>query len=293
MLRRRWLASVGYGIAILAFIVGCHRGQESPSTEAIAAEPFIKPPSVLDQALLLYHDNKGILLSRPASGSAPVRVTRDGRYPRWFPDGRRFVFIRGGNVVLHDLADESEIVLAAPGNPSAVAVNAVGDEVLYIADKAIYRVRDVTGTRETLRVDKLLHGADFRELAMRGNRIVTTTKTQLRGYGVYLHEPPYGDGRRLGKGCSAGLSPDGTIATVNLRGHTKLALIDLPGGKARHVVPTPPGLALDNQCWSNHPDWITAVSHENRVYLQRVPDGAVWAVIGPDGDRPSLFIKTP
>ncbi len=274
----------------MALVVGCRRGEQPPSATEAGGNPFVKTPAALDRALLLYQDGEGILLSRPAAGEAPRRVAPGGRYPRWLSDGRHFVFIRGNDVLLHDLDDGSEIVLASPGKPGAVAVNAVGDDVFFIADRAVYRVRGAVAKGELPRVEAVLQGADFREIAIHGDRIVTTTGIPLRGYGVYVHEPPYGDERRLGKGCSAGLSPDGTLATINLDGHTELALIDVASGERRGVVPAPAGRQLDNQCWSNHPDWIAAVSHENRVYLQRVPDGAVWAVVGPEGDRPSLFV---
>jgi hypothetical protein len=225
-------------IAVLIFAGGCHRGAK-PQSAANVPGPLPQLPAELDQAMLLCHDSKGILLFRPSSGEPARLVVPDGRYPRWLADGSRFVFIRGGDVAMHDLRDGSETVLASPGNPIAVAADVAGEDVLYIANRQVYRISGVLSGGKEYRAEKVLDGRDFREIAVSGDLIVTTTGLPLRGYGVYLHEPPYGDGRLLGNGCSAGISPDGALATINLSGHTELALVDTANGERRGVVRAP------------------------------------------------------
>jgi len=61
------------------------------------------------------------------SGGIPIRAST-GRIPyyaraeaAWAPDGRRFVYVRGGALVIHDVAADSDRVVSVPGLPSVAA----------------------------------------------------------------------------------------------------------------------------------------------------------------------------
>jgi hypothetical protein len=52
-------------------------------------------------------------------------------------------------------------------------------------------------------------------------------------------------------------------------------------------------LRLDNQQWSNRPEWIMTVREGPRrdILAQRVADGRVWRLTDDgDADRPDLFV---
>jgi len=114
----------------------------------------------------------------------------------------------------------------------------------------------------------------------------------LRGFGIKRYSLATDDESiLLGRGCSASLSPNGTRATLNLNGHRELALLDVRTGDTLATLSAPPDTQLDNQYWSNHPDWITAVSHKGDIFLQRVTDGTCWRITRTgDADRPDLFV---
>ncbi len=271
--------------ALLALVatVGCR--QDAPVPEGVI--PQQQPlPGVLRDAKLLFQRPDGIYLVRPFEGNAR-RVTPDAIYPRWLPDGRRFVFIRADRVMLHDTVEGGEHELAQGRQLRAVAANPVNGNVLFASGTGIHRV--IIGNRE---IQRLIPGDRTYGLDAHGNLLMATEKAPLRGFGIVRYTlPATGEGTLLGRGCSASLSPDGTLTTLNLHGHRQLAILDVHSGTVRKTLHAPEGKQLDNHAWSNHPDWIATVSHGGDILLQRVSDEACWQITSTgDADRPDLFI---
>jgi len=266
----------------LAGGTGCQR-ETQPAGGDLVPSP---PPKVLRRARLLFQRPDGIYLVNPVD-SPPRRVTPHATYPRWLPDGVRFVFIRDNRVMLHDTTDGTENELAREEQIRAVAINTPSGDILFAAGNGIHRIGQATGKTE-----QLIHGNLAYELDAHGTILVTTEKLPLRGFVVKRYALlNTGDGTLLGRGCSASLSPDGTLATLNLDRHRELAILDVHAGSTRQTIPAPAGMQLDNQYWSNHPDWIAAVSHGGDILLQRVSDAACWQLTTTgDSDRPDLFI---
>jgi len=267
-------------LALLAG-AGCQR-EAQPVATGLQPPP---PPAVLREARLLFHRPDGIYLARPFDGNERL-VTPDASYPRWLPDGKRFVFIRDSRIMLHHTGDGSERELAHGQQVRAVAVNPINGNVLFAAADGVHRIDIATGGTQ-----RLIPGKRAYELAARGNVLVVTEQLPLRGFGIRRYTLPSTSATLLGRGCSASLSPDGTLATLNLDGHRELAILEIHSGAVRKTLPAPPGMQLDNQYWSGHPDWIAAVSHSGDILLQRVADAAAWQITTTgDADRPDLFI---
>ncbi len=262
---------------------GCQRETRQPTAGSLAPPPL---PKVLREARLLFQRPDGIYLATPAD-SSPRRVTPDATYPRWLPDGLRLVFIRDNRIMLHEIADGAERELTRGNHIRAVTVNRGNGDILFADASGIHRTGIETGKTEQLVSTKRAY-----ELAAHGSVLVATETLALRGFGIrryHAHSPDAGT--LLGRGCSASISPDGTLTTLNLDGHRELAILDVHAGSTRQTIPAPADMQLDNQYWSNHPDWIAAVSHGGDILLQRVSDAACWQLTATgDTDRPDLFI---
>lgn len=274
----------GILVVVLTMIitVGCREETALPESSL----PPPPPPNSLRGSRLLYQRPGGIYLARPFEGGTR-RVTSDAIYPRWLPDGRRFVFIRENRIMLHDTGDGSEHELARGEQIRAVAVNHANGGILFAAGNGIHRF--TIGNSET---EQLISGDRAYGLGAHENLLIATEKTPLRGFGIVRYAlSDIGEGTLLGRGCSASLSPDGTLTTLNLHGHRELALVDVHTGTVRKILHAPEGKRLDNHAWSNHADWIATVSHGGDVLLQRVADAACWQITTTgDANRPDLFI---
>jgi len=265
------LAAIGAG-------GGCTRVAEPPLAPVLSPE--------LQGARLLYQRPDGIHL-RVLGDNQATRLVANGTYPRWAPDGQSFAFLRGRQIMLY--SDGSETRLAEAAQPRALAFHPAGRRILFTDGKEIRAVALGDGTTTTV-----LSGPRFYELdvASSGDFLVATVKAF--GYRVQRFDLPAGTATEIGRGCSASLSPDDRLVTVNLDGHERLALRDSRTGAERGELRAPAGLKFDNQKWSNHPDWIVVVSEGDRrdVYAQRVGDGQTWRLTADgDADRPDLFVK--
>jgi len=281
--RGRVRAAPGGAVVLAAALAGC-RPAAGPAPAAATAFP-----PELANARVLYQRPDGVYLRRLAAPSAE-RLAGDAAYPRWAPDGGSFAFLRGNRVMLYRFADRSERELAAAAEGRAVAFHPDGREVWFTDGTAVKAVAVAGGAPRTV-----LSGTAVLELGIApGGRFLAATVPALGGYRVARFDLPGGARRDFERGCSAGVTADGGRITVNLRGHTRLALLDARTGETAAVVAAPEGLTLDNQKWSNHPDWLAAVTEGRRadVVVQRAADGQAWRVTDTgDADRPDLRIE--
>ena len=279
--RRAWLIPVCIGTA-----GGC----DSSPARARADAEFVRlaAPAELAGARLLYQRADGIHL-RVLGQDQSSRLVADATWPRWAPDGKSFAFVRGSQIMHFDLATQAERVLAEAGQARAVAFHPDGQRVLFTDGKAVKSIPLEGGPAAAVAT-----GPAFLELdiSSQGDFLATTVKSL--GFRVWRLDLPSGRKTEIGRGCSASISPDGRLVTVNLDGHDQLALRDSRTGEERGRVPAPAGMQLDNQQWSNHPDWIAAVVEGPRrdILAQRVADGQAWRLTDDgDADRPDLFVE--
>ena len=274
---------------LVPLAIGTAGGCDStPARARAAADPVpLAAPPELAGARLLYQRPDGIYL-RVLGQAQATRLAADGTWPRWSPDGKSFAFVRGPRILHCDLETRKERVLAEASHARAVAFHPDGPRVLFTDGKSVKSVPVAGGSATTL-----VTGPAFLELdvSSTGDFLVTTVKS--RGYRVWRFDLPAGRKTEIGRGCSAGISPDDRLVTVNLDGHDQLALRDSRTGEERGRVPAPAGFMLDNQQWSNRPEWIMTVREGPRrdILAQRVADGRVWRLTDDgDADRPDLFV---
>jgi hypothetical protein len=265
-------------------VSSCRNEHKLPEGSAILDTA---PPADLQASRLLFQRPDGIYLLIPFANKQPKRVTDGGTYPRWFPDGVRFSYIRDGHVYIHNLRDATDIKIATDPNTRAVAINPVSEDVFFSSNSGVYRVK-----RGHSDAERLLSGDHVYGLSVHANTLMTTEKATLRGFGIVRRHLTFPErAKRIGDGCSASISPDGKRTTLNLHGHRKLAILNIASGHQTRTLTAPPGEQFDNHAWSNHTNWIASVSHEGNVLIQRVSDSACWQVTHTgDANRPDLFI---
>jgi hypothetical protein len=275
------------GLLVLMSIGAVNGCGSATVPDRASSTPLAVPPE-LRVARLLYQRPDGIYL-RLLGASNSTRLVETAAYPRWAPDGQSFAFVRGNRIMHFDLKNQSEHPMAEAGRARAVAFHPDGDQILFTDGKSVKSVSLRGG-----KVATLATGPEFFELdvSRRGDFFAATVKSF--GYRVRRFDLPSGAQTEMGRGCSASISPDDKQVTVNLDGHVRLALVDSQTGQERGRLPAPSGLKLDNQKWSNHPEWIAAVVEGKRqdICVQRVSDGQVWRVTDDgDADRPDLFVE--
>ncbi len=276
---------LGFACLMAAALAGC--GSSEARRGDAGALPLETPPG-LAGARLVYQRPDGIFLRVLGKGK-PRRLASEGTWPRWAPDGRSIVFLRGNRILRLDLESGEEVTVAEMKDPRTLAVHPDGRQVLVAEGRTVKAVSLADGQSATVH-----SGAAFHELdvADTGGFWVGTVKSL--GWRVRRVDLPSGESTDLARGCSASLSPGGRLATVNLDGHGQLALVDARTGREQKRLSAPEGLKLDNQKWSNHPDWIAGIveGKAQDIMVQRTGDGRVWRVTDEgDADRPDLRVE--
>jgi len=223
----------------------------------------------------------------------PVRLTDSGSYPRWSPDGQWIAFVRGKAIMLMASDGKNAQVMVKTQTPRAVAWAPDGREVVFTDGKAVKAV-DV----DTLAVKTLITGSKILEIDMahssQGNIIAATVKTVF-SFQVRTFNLKTGKNRTIARGCSASLSPDGQLATVNADNHKQLDLYWVHSGVKKGQIDAPHHLKFDNQYWSNRQDWIVSKSEGMRadIFLHHVrTNRALQVTFSGDCDRPDLYIAS-
>ena len=220
----------------------------------------------------------------------PKTIIKDGRKPRWSPDGKHIAFLRG-NDIMHARSNGKKVEkLATSSEGFAIAYHADGEHVIFTDNKEAKSVNI-----KTKEVTVLLKHDKFMELDISkdGNHLIATQK-KFGGYSVRSYNLTTGEGHVVGNGCSTSFSPDFKKTINNLHGHKQLAIRDIATRKVLQHVPAPEGYRFDNQTWSNHPDWIISVNEGalNDLYLHYLPDNTNYQItrVG-NADYPDLFVE--
>jgi uncharacterized protein (TIRG00374 family) len=267
-------------------------GQFVPSAETsgslVSAAPVKQVHEEKLKGKIIFQRQDGIYLLN-LRDRAPRRLVPYGTYPRWSPDGGQFVFVHGKAIMLADAEGRDPKKIAVAEKARAVCFAPDGKSVYFSDGTLLKKVELGTG-----RVTIMLENNEFREvdISADGLRLAATVRTLL-GTKVLVYDLAAGGiERTVAKGCSASLSPDGLLITVNGEGHELLNLYDWHNLRPVGFVSAPPDLKFDNQFWSNHPEWLVSTSEgvSADIYLHHVPSDTSFRVttIG-DCDRADLF----
>lgn len=238
-----------------------------------------------------YHQ-RNIYLARIGKGKdrTPVLVVKNGRRPRWSPDGKSIAFIRDTAIVVCDESGKNvRSLCTTEQEPLSLTFHPNGKAVVFTDDHQLKSV-DIKSGEATV----LLEGWWFHEvdISKDGTRIVATVRIG-HGYHVYAFDLSTGKHWKLGPGCSASLSPDGNRVSNNLHGHKEVAIRKFSDGTIADTVSHPGKWTFDNQCFSNDNNWITSVNEGpyNEVFLHQI-DIDRWVQVTDigDADYPDLFI---
>ncbi|MDR3088785.1 MAG: lysylphosphatidylglycerol synthase domain-containing protein [Desulfobulbaceae bacterium] len=242
-------------------------------------------PSAPPAGRLVFQRTSGLFVFDTATGTEK-RLRASGHYPRWSPDGSRIAFLDGDGLWL----------INADGGEAKMALRQTGLRALaFVADEAIL-FSDGRGIKtfdpRSGRVAIVYADGDFLELDGDGARLVGTEKI-FGGYRVATIEAATGVSRIVAKGCSASLSADSRLISVNGGNHRRLYLYDSKSLAPSATLAMIAGKKFDNQFFSNHPDWLASRSEgdDEGVFLHHLPSGAGFRLSVSGGcDRPDFFV---
>jgi hypothetical protein len=225
--------------------------------------------------------------------TAAERLTKEGRYPRFSPDGKSLAFLRGDCELrwMTIQGRRDRLLYTAGARIPAIAFHPNGREILFLENHEV-RTLDL-GSLEVRTVKPLLMPAAV-DISADGMRLIASSnlKGQHRMSACLL---PDGEWVDLGRGCSAAISPDGTFITDNNFDHRYMRVLKTDGFLETGRVPPPPGMTLDNETWSNWPEWIVFRSEQKEhkfIWLYRLGDPApLQATFTRDADRPDVFLE--
>lgn len=262
-----------------------------PPAESRPSEPELTALKHLAERVegrIIFQRPDGIYMARLGEPFARLLVAC-AAFPRFSPDGQRVAFVKDRRIAWIRTDGSDEETLASAADPRAVAFHPRGDE-LYFTDGRMIRAVHL----KTRKLREVVSGFRFRELDVAPDgRIVTTVRD--KGFHLLGFDPRTGRHWRIAGGCSASFSPDGRRVTNNEGDHQRLSLRDFESGEKWGGLTAPPGLAFDNQFWSNEMNWLVSKSegaYEDIFIHDLLKDEAVRVTFMGACDRPDLFVES-
>ena len=238
---------------------------------------------------IVYQRNDGIYILDLKTNEGK-RLVSFGSYPRWSPDGRYIAFVHNNNIMMTDVTGLENKILATAQRARAVCFAPDGKAVFYTDGKKLQRVE-----LQSKKITTILKDDELREIDISNNgKMMTATVRTPLGLRVRVFDLVSGAVQTVARGCSASLSPDSTLVTVNGQSHDKLYLFKLETLEKSGYVSSPYGMKFDNQYWSNDAQWIVSTSEGNHrdIYIHHVPsDSSFQLTETGDSDRADLFVS--
>lgn len=227
----------------------------------------------LPEGRLVYQRKDGIYFTtfgqQPAT---PLKISSSGTKPRWSPQGTSFAYIDTVDIMLYELDKKSSRRITSAVNTQTLCFHPDGQSIYFNDGKRLQEISldsgEVTQTFEA--------ASEIRELSVSadGELFALTIKTRF-GFEVQLYDRANQRFRKVAKGCSANVTPNGAHVTVLSSNHTKLVLHDTDTLKAVSEIRAPDKAKFDNQIWTNHLHWLTSIKEGKKqdVYLHDMTTG--------------------
>ncbi|MBW1955552.1 MAG: flippase-like domain-containing protein [Deltaproteobacteria bacterium] len=277
-----------------------------PAPPESIQDPFEGPSPLLEQEKRAIAELTGlirgrILYSRSGRilkqkiGDWTPQDLGEGEYARWSPSGKQIaVYHQGSIFVMKADGTQRRKLLDIPHKAAncPIEFHSNGKEILFInPGKGLWVVRIDDGKTRPLQTSVKFDGEPG--ISSEGNRIAVRQGNRLFAVDLETQEV-----RQYGRGCSPGISPDGTRLMQNLHGHRKMLIRDFKGNGAFGLSAATclPDGKWDNHHWSNHADFIAAQGNGDlkEVYVISVSQNRCYRVtwIGATG-YPDLFVEPP
>ncbi|MBW1634631.1 MAG: hypothetical protein JRJ68_00020 [Deltaproteobacteria bacterium] len=249
-----------------------------------------KGPEIPDNisGKVVYQRNGGIYIQKLESDAQPQFIVRGSR-PRWSPHGTDIGYISGNRIMLISERGGTSELIATAVKARALTFSPDGRSLFYTDGTSLQNVK-IKGHEVTTVVE----GYRLLEVDAAGApvRIAATVRKRF-GYSVFVFDLQTGRHRAVATGCSASLSPDGGLVTVNGKRHRFLNLHDWNSLSRVGRIAAPAGEKFDNQLWSNSPHWLVSMSEKNGdLYIHQIQQKRAFRLTWTGGcDRPDLFIE--
>ena len=237
---------------------------------------------------VVYQQTGGVYIRKLERDAQPRFIARGSR-PRWSPDGTRVSYISGNRIMLISEGGGKPELLVKGVKARALAFSPDGRSLFYTDGTSLKNVK-IKGHEVTTVVE----GYRLLEVDAAGDpvRIAATVRKRF-GYSVFAFDLQTGKHRVVATGCSASLSPEGEVVTVNGKRHRFLNLHDWNSLRRVGRIAAPAGEKFDNQLWSNNPHWLVSVSEKSGdLYIHQIQEKRAYRLTWTGGcDRPDLFIE--
>lgn len=223
-----------------------------------------------------------------------IRLTRDGRYPRLSPDGRQVAFLRGDTQIrmMTIQGRRDRLLHTGATRIPAISYHPNGREILFLENGEVRSLEITTGRFSTIRKIPVPAAVD---ISADGRLLIVSTNEKGR-HEMHACRLPDGGWIPLGRGCSAAVAPDASAISDNIDTHRYLRLRDTADFREAGRVPAPRGMTIDNEAWSNLPEWIAYRSEPRNhrfVWIYHLGDPApLQATFKRDADRPDVFLES-
>ncbi len=263
----------------------------SPQAKNFAFLP-IETPAILRNlsAKIVYQRPDGLYVLQ-IGDSRPQRITDHGSHPRWSPDGKQITYVHDNTIMLISDAEQNPIRLATAERAKAVVFEPDGKSVIFTNGQKLQKVEITSGKVTTLLENKKIKEIDTSAAI---NRLAMTIRSGF-GFSVMTLDTASNKLRKVAKGCSASLSPDGNVVTVNDRDHTRLHMYNWKTLQKVGHISSPPGLKFDNQFWSNHPQWLVSTSEgqTHDIFIHHLSSDSSFQLTSTgDSDRADLYVNS-
>lgn len=259
---------------------GDNRGNYSAGAQDAAMPEGVSGKFVFQSPQGLYIGQIGSTRTR--------KLTPYGTHPRWSPDGKLVAFIHANKIMLIAEKGGSPTILAEADKARALCFAPDGLSVYFTDGK---KLRSVDIENQTTKI--LLDGYELLEIDVANNpyRLAATVRKSF-GYAVYAFDLKDGSKRAVADGCSASLSPDGSLITVNGKDHRVLYLYHWDSLNLAGKIHAPAGEKFDNQLWSNDPDWLSSVTERSKeVFISNISNDKSFRITRSGNcERAELFV---